>query len=160
MKRLLPLIVLMVIAGCSGPGEKGGREDSSMLLSYDDSTIIMQKFMLTQEAWNEGNIEGFMQGYHNSDRLVFVGSRGPTYGYNATLDNYRRGYPDTIAMGKLKFDLIDLYRIDCSTAIMIGRFYLKRSVGDQQGYFTLVWQKIDNEWVIISDHSSGGAVSE
>ncbi len=40
------------------------------------------------DAWNEGNLEKFMETYLKSDELVFVGSRGPTYGWQATLENY------------------------------------------------------------------------
>jgi hypothetical protein len=116
--------------------------------------------MLTEEAWNNNDLEGFMEGYINSEKLVFVGSRGPTYGYNSTLESYKKGYPDAETMGSLSFEIIDLYQIDKVTAIMIGKFYLTRTVGDMQGYYTLVWQKIDEKWLIISDHSSGEDIVE
>ncbi len=54
------------------------------------------------KAWNTGNLEGFMKGYWESDSLLFIGKGGPKYGYQTTLENYRKSYPDTIAMGKLK----------------------------------------------------------
>jgi hypothetical protein len=116
--------------------------------------------MLTEEAWNQGNLEEFMKGYWVSDSLVFTGSRGPTYGYDSTLESYRRGYPDLETMGKLDFEIVDLRQIDVRTALMIGKFYLTRTIGDLQGYYTLVWQKTDGKWVIISDHSSGDPVAE
>ena len=75
--------------------------------------------------------------------------------YNKTLERYKKGYPDAETMGILKFTIKDLYQLDSRTALMIGRFYLSRSMQDVEGYFTLVWQKIDGRWVIISDHSSG-----
>ena len=53
------------------------------------------------EAWNEGNLEKFMDTYWNSEHLVFVGGRGPTYGWQATLDNYKKSYPNKAAMGIL-----------------------------------------------------------
>jgi len=106
------------------------------------------------EAWNEGNLEKFMETYWKSEQLVFVGSRGPTYGWQATLESYKRGYPDKKAMGKLKFDILDISKIDKHSVFVIGRFDLDRESGDLAGHFTLVIQKIKGEWKIISDHSS------
>lgn len=107
------------------------------------------------EAWNEGNLEKFMETYWKSDKLVFMGSRGPTYGWQATLDSYKKGYPDKAAMGHLELKILDLNKIDTKTVFLIGRFELTREIGDLAGHFTLVIQKIDGKWVIISDHSSG-----
>ncbi len=97
-----------------------------------------------------------MKTYWNSEELVFVGSRGPTYGWQATLDSYKRGYPDKKTMGHLNFKILDISKIDRKTVFAIGRFELTREVGDVAGYFTLVIQKKNAEWKIISDHSSAG----
>ena len=106
------------------------------------------------KAWNEGNLEKFMETYWNSDQLVFVGSRGPTYGWQSTLDNYKKSYPDKRAIGKLKFTIMDISKIDKKTVFVVGRFELTREIGDLNGHFTLNIQKIKNDWLIISDHSS------
>jgi len=105
-------------------------------------------------AWNEGNLEKVMQTYWNSEKLSFVGSRGPTYGWQETLDSYKKGYPDKAAMGKLKFTILELSKIDRKTVYVIGKFELTREMGNLSGHFTLVIQKIKNEWLIVSDHSS------
>jgi len=106
------------------------------------------------EAWNEGNLEKFMETYYKSGELVFVGSRGPTYGWQATLDNYKKGFPDKSAMGNLKFKILNISKIDRKTVFVIGRFELTREIGDLAGHFTLIIQRIKGNWVIISDHSS------
>lgn len=106
------------------------------------------------QAWNEGNLEKFMQTYWNSEQLSFVGSRGPTYGWQATLDSYKKGYPDKAAMGNLKFTILEISKIDKKTVYVIGKFDLTREMGNLSGHFTLVIQKIKNEWLIVSDHSS------
>lgn len=106
------------------------------------------------EAWNEGNLERFMETYLKSDKLVFVGSRGPTYGWQATLDKYKKGYPDKKAMGKLEFRIFNIEKIGRKTFFVIGRFDLTREVGDLAGHFSLVIQKKGKQWFIISDHSS------
>lgn len=106
------------------------------------------------EAWNEGNLEKFMETYWHSEKLVFVGSRAPTYGWNATLESYRKGYPDKAAMGKLKFTVLDISKIDKKTVFVIGKFDLTRETGNLSGHYTLVIQKINGKWLIVSDHSS------
>ncbi len=106
------------------------------------------------EAWNEGNLEKFMEPYWNSEKLSFVGSRGPTFGWQQTLDNYKKGYPDKAAMGNLKFTILDVSKIDKKTVYVIGRFELTREIGNLTGYYTLVIQKFGKEWLITSDHSS------
>ncbi|RIJ50878.1 nuclear transport factor 2 family protein [Maribellus luteus] len=123
-------------------------------LSEKDETNIRKLIQQQVDAWNEGNLEKFMETYWKSDRLSFVGSRGPTYGWQATLDNYKKGYPDKKAMGHLDLKVLNLSQIDVKTVLMIGRFELTREIGDVAGHFTLVIQKIEGEWKIISDHSS------
>ena len=146
--------VAVLLASCNKKVNELSGEDRPEL-SRTDREEIMNTFMQTQDAWNNYDIEGFMKGYWKSDKLVFAGVGGPTYGYEETLKRYKTSYPDQETMGLLKFTVIDLFRIDNSTALMIGKFYLSRRVDDLVGYYTLVWQKIDGEWKIISDHSSG-----
>jgi hypothetical protein len=96
------------------------------------------------EAWNEGNLEKFMETYLKTDKLSFVGSRGPTYGWQATLESYKKSYPDKTAMGNLKFTILELSKIDRKTVYVIGKFELTREIGNLSGHFTLVIQKIEN----------------
>lgn len=104
--------------------------------------------------WNEGNLEAFMQGYWKSDSVMFIGSHGITYGWQNTLNNYKKGYPDTAAMGKLNFTLLEVKRLSAIYFFVTGKWHLTRSIGDAEGYFTLLFQKVKNRWVIVKDHSS------
>lgn len=123
-------------------------------LRENERNSILQLLDKQAAEWNNGNLEKFMKTYWNSEKLVFVGSRGPTYGWQATLKNYKKGYPDKVAMGKLKFKILDISKIDKKTVFVIGRFELTREIGDLSGHFTLVIQKINGNWLIVSDHSS------
>jgi hypothetical protein len=106
------------------------------------------------EAWNRGDIEDFMEGYWKNDSLMFIGKSGITYGWQQTLDNYKRGYPDKTAMGQLTFTLIEIKRLSSKYYSVVGRWNLKRTIGDIGGHYTLLMKKINGVWVIISDHSS------
>ncbi len=105
-------------------------------------------------AWNRGDIEGFMKGYWENDSLMFIGKSGVTYGWTNTLNNYKRGYPDTAAMGKLSFTLIKVEKISRKNFQVVGKWFLKRSIGDIGGHYSLLLRKIKGNWVIIADHSS------
>jgi hypothetical protein len=76
------------------------------------------------KAWNIGNIDVFMQSYWKSDSLLFVGSKGPTYGWQTTLENYKKRYPDTVAMGKLDFDILEIKLLDKNYAFVLGKWHL------------------------------------
>jgi ketosteroid isomerase-like protein len=105
-------------------------------------------------AWNRGDLEAFMKGYWKSDSLMYIGKSGVTYGYDRTLDSYRRNYGDTARMGKLKFDLVQVKRLSHRYYYVVGKWSLKRSAGDVGGHYTLLIKKINGAWVIVSDHSS------
>ncbi|HQW84943.1 MAG TPA: DUF4440 domain-containing protein [Ferruginibacter sp.] len=119
-----------------------------------DQTAIRNLLEQQRQAWNEGNIEKFMEGYWQNDSLMFVGKNGITYGWKNTLDNYEKGYPDTATMGKLKFDILEIKRLSVLYFFVIGKWHLTRSVGDVGGHFTLLVKKIKKKWVIVTDHSS------
>jgi ketosteroid isomerase-like protein len=105
-------------------------------------------------AWNKGDIDNFMVGYWNDDSLLFIGKSGLKYGYQTTLNNYKKSYPDTAAMGKLNFDLKKVNIISKYYAFVVGKWFLKRTIGDVGGHFTLLLRKIKGQWTVIADHSS------
>ncbi len=105
-------------------------------------------------AWNRGDIPAFMSGYWKSDSLVFVGKSGITYGWQKTLDNYKKNYPDTATMGQLRFDIVQLKKLSGNTYFVLGKWFLKRTVGDVGGHFTLILKKFKEGWKVVSDHSS------
>lgn len=124
-----------------------------MYAQNKDETAIRKILEDQITAWNNGSIEDFMQGYWQSDSLMFVGKNGLKYGYNSTLENYKKNYPDTAARGKLYFDLLQVKRLSRQYYFVTGRWQLIRSIGNLEGYFTLLFKKINSNWVIIADHS-------
>jgi hypothetical protein len=122
--------------------------------SQSPETAVRKLLDKQSRAWNEGNIEGFMEGYWKNDSLVFVGKSGLTYGWNNTLKNYKKGYPDATAMGQLQFTLLSIKKLSTEYYHVIGKWHLSRSIGDLEGHFTLLFHKIKGKWYIIADHSS------
>ena len=105
-------------------------------------------------AWNKGDLTSFMKTYWNSDSLMFIGRNGVTYGWQKTLANYKKNYPDTTAMGKLRFELVDVKRLSEVYFFVIGKWFLARSIGNLNGVFTLLFRSNNGKWVIVGDHSS------
>ena len=119
-----------------------------------DAANIRNVLDLQTKAWNSGNIEKFMEGYLHNDSIMFIGKSGITYGWQQTFENYKKGYPDTAAMGKLDFKIVEVKPLSASNYCVVGKWHLARSIGDIGGTFTLLFQKVKNRWYIIVDHSS------
>jgi len=119
-----------------------------------DEQIILNAINIQKNAWNNGDLNLFMETYWHNDSLMFIGKSGVTYGWQNTLNNYKRGYPDTAAMGKLGFDILHVKRLSVMYFSVVGKWKLTRSIGNVGGHFTLLFKKIKNKWLIVSDHSS------
>lgn len=119
-----------------------------------DEAAIREVLSTQVSAWNAGNVGEFMQGYWQSDSLMFIGKSGITYGWQQTLENYKKNYPDKAAMGKLTFNLLQFKPLSPFYFFVIGKWHLQRSVGDLEGHFTLLFKKINGKWFIVADHSS------
>lgn len=119
-----------------------------------DENSIRKVLTGQTNAWNKGDLQQFMHSYWQNDLLMFIGKSGITYGWQKTLENYKKGYPDTAAMGKLNFELLQVKKLSVDYYFVVGKWNLIRSIGNVGGSFTLLFRKIKNTWVIISDHSS------
>lgn len=118
---------------------------------------IQEKLDLQENAWNSGDIKGFMDGaYWQSDSLMFIGSKGLTKGFESTLSNYQKSYPNSEAMGTLMFELLEWKPLGTRHGLLIGEWHLQRNgtLDDLSGHFSLIWEKRDSTWMIIADHSS------
>jgi ketosteroid isomerase-like protein len=124
-------------------------------LSYAQDTQAIIKVMAKQQQdWNRGDIDGFMQSYWKSDSLMFMGKNGPNYGWQNTLNHYKKSYPDKAAMGQLSFKIIKVDVLDKTNAFVLGAWNLKRTKDAPGGYFTLWFKKFNGIWKIVADHTS------
>lgn len=118
-------------------------------------TEAIRAVLHTQEiAWNNGDLDAFMQGYWNSDSLLFIRSRGTDRGWQAALESYQKGYPDRASMGTLRFNLLSIQPLSETHFLIAGRYFLTRRNGNLEGSFTLIFRKIDGKWVAVYDHTS------
>ena len=111
---------------------------------------IVQIMKNQQYAWNSGDLDAFMKGYWESDNLLFIGS-GVTTGYESTLNNYKKSYPTKEVMGVLEFTNTTWVPICSDSGLLVGEWNL---IGSSNGMYSLIWKKVNYNWVIIADHSS------
>ena len=118
-----------------------------------DKEAIKAVMKLQEKAWSQNDLEGFMQGYWKSDSLKFYGRNGLTKGWQQTLDNYKKSYPTKEHSGSLTFIINDISKIEKGSYWVMGEYFLKRSVGDANGVFLIIFKKINGEWKIVADMS-------
>ena len=122
-----------------------------------DSLALVSVLQAQEKAWNAYDIDTFMEGYWKSPNLVFCGSGGPVYGWNATKKRYKQAYDNQEKMGELQFTILNVHALTNNVMQLIGRFQLSRKPKNTSGYFTLLWKRIDGEWKIVSDHTSASS---
>ena len=122
----------------------------------DKSSVAIRKVMDDQTAaWNRGDLDAFMSiGYWRSDKLKFVSGDRITYGWQQTLDNYKKTYATKALMGTLTFSELEIEVLSKDAAFVTGSWHLKREKDDPKGKFTLLFRKFKEGWRIVADHSS------
>lgn len=127
-----------------------------------DAAAIRQAMAEQQAAWNRGDVEAFMRTYKDAPDTTFVGST-VRKGYRAILAGYRKHYATREQMGRLTFSDVDVRLLpgtggEVRYAAVTGRFHLDRTAHGEapqdDGVYSLLWEKTAQGWKIILDHSS------
>ena len=141
--KYLWLLLLTGLVSCGNPTNK-----------IDSKAAIMAVLMQQQRFWNQGDIAGYMKGYLKSDSLRFASGGNVSYGWQTTLDRYLKGYPDKDAMGQLLFSRIDIKMLSENSALVFGKWELRRKSDHPRGLFSLIFKRTGCGWRIIHDHTS------
>ncbi len=110
-----------------------------------------------QAAWNRGDIDAFMNGYARSRLTIFVSEAKVTRGWQTVRDRYRKKYSDRARMGALTFSDLEITPLSNDSAVVLGRWKLKRAQDQPHGYFTLIFRKTNDGWRIVHDHTSAAS---
>ena len=120
-----------------------------------DAEAAIRRVLATQaEAWNEGDIERFLEPYWKSENLTFASGGEVRRGFAATRARYLKTYPDRQAMGRLSFADLETTPLGDDAALVLGTWRLDRDAGPVGGNFTLVLRRIEGVWTIVHDHTS------
>jgi len=146
----LALIALfMLIPSFTFP--QGSRRPSRTAQSI---TAIHAVLNAQREAWNRGDIEGYMDGYDRSKDTLFVSGDNVTRGWQTVLERYKKSYDTREKMGVLTFSDLEINLLNETSAVVLGRWMLKRVNDEPHGRFTLIFKRTKNGWKIIHDHTS------
>jgi ketosteroid isomerase-like protein len=107
-----------------------------------------------QDAWNRGDIDGFMNGYARSASTVFVSEDTIRRGWATVRERYREKYSDRAKMGTLAFSDLETTLLSPDAAVVLGRWSLKRANDQPHGRFTLIFKRLPEGWRIVHDHTS------
>ncbi|HEX7529980.1 MAG TPA: nuclear transport factor 2 family protein, partial [Pyrinomonadaceae bacterium] len=107
-----------------------------------------------RDAWNRGDLAGYMDGYDRSPNTEFVGGDTITRGWQTVLDRYKKNYNSREKMGVLTFSEVEITMLSKDAALVLGRWHLKRAKDEPHGTFSLLFRKTKAGWRIVHDHSS------
>lgn len=107
-----------------------------------------------RDAWNRGDVAGYMDGYARSPNTVLVSGDNVTRGWQIVLDRYQKNYDSPEKMGTLIFSDLEITPIGTRTAIVLGSWRLRRANDEPHGKFTLIFRKTKRGWRIVHDHTS------
>ncbi len=154
---LTTAFALASLLGCASSNESGGLADTSTRSADRSFKAEITRVLDRQAAaWNDGNIERFMDGYWRSQQLSFSSRGKVTRGFEPTLQHFRTSYPDKAAMGCLTFSDLEVTPLCPDAALVLGRWRVD-SQTPTSGAFSLAMRRIDGHWLIIHDHTSRDA---
>jgi ketosteroid isomerase-like protein len=148
-----PAVVILLIAGiASAMGQPATQTKSNR--TTKTKAAIRSVLDAQRDAWNRGDIEGYMDGYDRSPKTEFVGGDSISRGWQTVLDRYKKNYNSREKMGTLTFSEVEITLLSRDAALVLGRWRLKRASDEPHGTFSLLFRKTKAGWRIVHDHSS------
>jgi len=145
---------MLMLVGGSARGQ--APEDNPLHTATRQELDVVKVVVAQEKAWNAGDIEAYLKGYKDSPETIFIGhivSRG----YAEILAEYKHDYPTQAAMGTLGFSELEVHPLSDTFAVCIGKYHLdraKKEGGPADGMFSLVFEKTDEGWKIVVDHTT------
>ncbi len=149
--------VVLTLAACGPPAsteETPGAAASSETSVAEEEAAVRAVLSKQMDAWNRFDLDEFMSSYWQSPELRFTSGGSVRRGWQETLERYRTTYPDQAAMGELSFEDLEVSILSDRWATVFGRYVLQRESDRPTGFFTLMFEKQDGVWLIVSDHTS------
>jgi ketosteroid isomerase-like protein len=143
-------------AGRHGPSSPPpGARSSSLGFTAADRAEVLAVLERQREAWNRGDLVGYMAGYWRSPELVFTAGGQVRRGFDETLALYQAKYGQAPgAMGQLGFEILDVHAVGNDGAVVLGRWVLTGTTLAAAGVFTVVLERRPEGWRVIHDHTS------
>lgn len=154
--RRVPLsgaLLAVAVAGCTiepaTPGADPGNDEPGFLRQ-------VQSILSAQaDAWNRGDLDGFMAVYERSPETTYIGAPGLVTGFDAIHARYEPYFARGAERDSLSFTDLEARELDPRFGIATARYVLTR--GDSvtsMGPFTLVLMRVEGSWRIVHDQSA------
>ena len=162
MKRTPPTVIALVLSVLillpafeghaqqkfQSPGEKR----KAQIVSAVRAVIDAQR-----DAWNRGDVAGYMDGYARNADITFISGDSHTRGWQTVHDRYQKNYNSREKMGTLTFSDLETTVISPDSVMVLGRWHLQRTNDQPHGRFTLIFRRTKQGWRIIHDHTSSAS---
>jgi ketosteroid isomerase-like protein len=158
--RIAALVLAIVLGAglCAALASCGSSASQLRRFEPDDRAAIRSVLERQVEAWNRGDLAGYMEGYARSPALIFTSGGNVRRGWQNAFDHYQARYAtDPKAMGVLRFQIesIDpVGPVGGDGAVVLGRWELTGTAQAGRGVFSLVLERRPEGWRIIHDHTS------
>ncbi len=148
MRRLALGLSLVLVLGCAHARE----------FTADDRAAIVGLLRAQQEAWNRGDLDGFLRGYDPGPDLVFTSGAQVRRGFAETRARYEARYRSGAQqMGRLELTVLDVRALGSDGAVVLGRWRLEHASEPGGGVFSLALLRTRAGWRIVHDHTSAAA---
>ena len=154
MRSLLYFVAAVLVAGAFIFFAQGASSAQSNKPGTASEAAIRAVLDAQRDAWNRGDIEGYMDGYDRSPDTVFVSGDRINRGWQTVLDRYKKSYDSREKMGVLTFSDVEITTLSKDAAAVLGRWRLKRANDEPHGTFTLLFRRTKTGWKIVHDHTS------
>lgn len=134
-----------------------GYQKSAPRSQKDDRNVAAVRAVLDAqaEAWNRGDVAGYMEGYAKEETTIFVSGDTITRGWQTVFERYKSRYDTREKMGTLSFTELEIKPLSEFYFMATGRWQLTLSDGaTPHGRFTLIFRRTNAGWRIVHDHTS------
>jgi ketosteroid isomerase-like protein len=141
---------LLLQFGAMATGCRGDRAFTAADRQAIEGVLEQQR-----QAWNRGDLPGYMQGYARGPALVFTSGGKIRRGWEQTLAAYQKRYGgDRAGMGQLEFEVLEVQNTGADGAVMLGRWRLTGTPEAGAGVFSVVFERRPEGWRVVHDHTS------
>jgi uncharacterized protein (TIGR02246 family) len=115
---------------------------------------IRARFEEGTEAWNRGDLDAYLAGYWDSEETRWI-SRGTIIrGVDAIRAAYKSLFDSPEKMGKFEVTDWEIEVLTDGDALVVGKWSHSAGPLVRQGVFTVHMKKLQEEWVVVTDHTS------
>ena len=161
MRNTIIALALLIVLPATAllANAKGSQSPKSPAVRRNSKIVAAVRAVLDaqRDAWNRGDIAGYMDGYSNSADITFLSGDSLTRGWQTVHDRYQKNYSSREKMGTLTFSDLETTILSSNMVMVIGRWHLQRSNDQPHGRFTLIFGNTKQGWRILHDHTSSAS---